>query len=155
MSRYKFLNIILLFICILSTYSCDKSTDIVDTPTIDGSFYGILYSKTYIVFTDTTYYDTISNEFFLDISTNGGEIVINSSDLRLNDVSLQEVTEIDLLSAYYGNDKVYINHYDETKDRIYYLCLNRVNNKDSVYLDSYPPPGGGWSSNLIFKGYKN
>ena len=156
MNCYKYLVNFLFIIGVFSISSCDKGQVEIETAKIEGIFQGILYSKTYVTATGITSYDTISNNFVLEIMINENELVLNSSDSRLNDVHLTEIdTEIDTISAHYGNERVFLNEYSEQQDRIYTLYLNKTNENDSVYLESYNPPMGGWNSRLIFVGLNN
>ena len=140
---------------VLSVSSCDKDQAGFETVKIEGSFQGILYTRTYVTFTGNSTYDTLSHNFILEIMEIEDQLVVNSSDSRLNDVYLTEETEIDSISAHYGNERIFLNEYSDLHDRIYTLYVNKANEKDSIYLRSYNPPSGGWSSQLIFEGLNN
>lgn len=153
MENYRYWKTILVVLAVLSLYSCDKQNKKVKTPTIDGNYIGVLYTRTSISFTGDTFYDTISNAFILNILSNENGILISSVDEELNHVNLKERFN-DGSDTLNGNDRVFFNNYVEEKDRAYYLYYNQVNSNDSVSLNSFHPPMGGWNKSLNFHGMK-
>lgn len=109
MKNYSYAVMVLFLLGNLFLNSCKKSTTTVETLRVDGSYIGLLYTKTYVSFTGVTHYDTIAHDFVLHIHSDENGIILNSADTNLNNVNLEERKVHDSASAHFGNDKVYIN----------------------------------------------
>ncbi|HMR44659.1 MAG TPA: hypothetical protein PKC40_12530, partial [Saprospiraceae bacterium] len=84
-----------------------------------------------------------------------GGLLLQSDRPELNDVFLEAVSDIDSVSSHFGNDRVFKNELDNNNNRVYYLYENKSSaGVDSIWLQSFTPPRGGWNSKIIFSGLK-
>ncbi len=146
----KYGKLICSICCALFIIACNKEKN---DP--EATYEGLLYTWTYVTFTGVTTIDPISETFLLRLTPRDGGLLLQSDRPELNDVFLEAVSDIDSVSSHFGNDRVFKNELDNNNNRVYYLYENKSSaGVDSIWLQSFTPPRGGWNSKIIFSGLK-
>lgn len=140
----------------LLTGSCKKDTagDPL-TNRMSGSYKGLFISVTYQTYTGITTTDTLHTEFIIQCDYNNSDsLFLTSSEEIFNNRALVEYTITDPGNPHYGDDKSFIKIPTTSDSRIYYLWYNQTASTDSIYINSYMPPSGGWNTQVHFYGTK-
>ena len=140
---------------LLFLISCQKSNK-TSRSSIEGDYIGLLRQSFYFTSNGTSSVDTLDTNLKINAVYNPAQqtILLSSSNTLFNGITLNEMNVTDTTSAYFGNDKAF-RHVNNTSDwRTYELRYNQINGKDSIHLNTYLPPMGGWNSGIAYMGIK-
>ncbi len=140
----------------IATGSCKKDTaEDSLLSSVSGVYKGLLISVTYQTYTGITTIDTLNTELIIQCDyDNNDSLFLTSSEEIFNNRALVEYIITDPGNSHYGDDKSFSKEPTTTDSRIYYLWYNQSAMTDSITINSYLPPSGGWNTQLFFYGTK-
>ncbi len=146
---------ILFLLVIIGCFSSCKKEEVAEK-SLSGDYFGLLISKLYQSFNGQTTIDTLDSNLKVNLLYNSAAktLQLTSPNTLLNGLTLNEIDITDSTNAHYGNEKYF--EYTATTPvlRYYYLHYNRVSGKDSIWLQTYLPPSGGWNLQEIYTAVK-